>query len=341
MSDPYRSMNPMVLVRCCIGGMLMGLANLVPGISGGTMLLATGVYRRFVDAVARITTFRWSVGPIATLALIVCGAGGAILVGAGPTRDLVHQHRWIMFSLFLGLTLGGVPLLWRLLQPIRVPGTIGFVAGVLAMVGLAVLQWSGAALSGDESNWFMLALAGLVAGAAMVLPGLSGSYVLLILGQYLIILGAIEDMKAALSGDGAIGSALSIIIPVGIGAVVGVVAISNGVKWCLEHARQATLGTLMGLLVGAVLGLWPFAQPRPPAVGETIRGRVVTEAMLEDGSIKPHHWPTEHFTPPIGQIASAIGLVVVGFAASVGIGMIGGQEDEDLSELEGNMDPEA
>ena len=71
----------------------MGLANLVPGISGGTMLLAAGVYRRFVDAVARITTFRWSVESILTLVIIVAGAGGAIVLGAGFIRGRPRCRR--------------------------------------------------------------------------------------------------------------------------------------------------------------------------------------------------------------------------------------------------------
>ena len=114
--------NPLILLRCALGGVLMGLANLVPGISGGTMLLATGVYRRFVDSVARITTFRWTAEAVAVLAVIVSAAGCAIVFGAGLIHDLVHDHRWVMYSLFLGLTLGGVPLLWRLVRPISSAG---------------------------------------------------------------------------------------------------------------------------------------------------------------------------------------------------------------------------
>ncbi|MDP7573882.1 MAG: DUF368 domain-containing protein, partial [Phycisphaerales bacterium] len=117
MTDGPRITNPLLFVRCGLGGVLMGLANLVPGISGGTMLLATGVYRRFVDAVARATTFRWSLDVIVTLLVIVAGAGFAIVLGAGIIRDLVHEHRWVMYSLFLGLTLGGVPL--RRAGPVR------------------------------------------------------------------------------------------------------------------------------------------------------------------------------------------------------------------------------
>jgi len=325
-----RITNPLLLVRYACGGVLMGLANLVPGISGGTMLLAAGVYRRFVDAVARITTFRWSVDSIITLAIIAAGAGAAIVLGAGLIRDLVHEHRWVMYSLFLGLTLGGVPLLWGLVRPITPAAVGGFIGGLVVMVVLAMLQWSdvgGGAGAADAGGWWLHLIAGLAAGSAMVLPGLSGSYVLLILGQYLVVLGAVEGMKEVVRWGGDVSEPLSVIIPVGIGAVIGVVGVSNAVKWFLENAKKATLGVLLGLLIGAVLGLWPFMAPQQPEVGEVIRGRAVTAEMLDSG-IKPEHWRTELFGPSAGQVASAVALILVGFACSVGIGLLGG-EDED------------
>ena len=331
MTDGPRITNPLLFVRCGLGGVLMGLANLVPGISGGTMLLATGVYRRFVDAVARATTFRWSLDVIVTLLVIVAGAGFAIVLGAGVIRDLVHEHRWVMYSLFLGLTLGGVPLLWTLLRPITASAIAGFVGGLLFMVFLAMLQWSDAgsgAASADAGGWWLHLIAGLAAGSAMVLPGLSGSYVLLILGQYLVVLGAVEGMKEAVQGGGDMSEPLSVIIPVGIGAVVGVVGVSNAVKWFLEHAKKVTLGVLMGLLIGAVLGLWPFKAPQEPVIGEIVRGQPVTAEMLKAGDIKPEHWRTEVFGPSAGQTASAIALILVGFACSVGIGLLGGEEED-------------
>lgn len=323
--------NPLLLARYACGGVLMGLANLVPGISGGTMLLAAGVYRRFVDAVARVTTFRWTVDAIVTLAVIVAGAGLAIVLGAGLIRDLVHEHRWVMYSLFLGLTLGGVPLLWALLRPITASAIAGFVGGLLFMVFLAMLQWSdvgGGAASSDAGGWWLHLIAGVAAGSAMVLPGLSGSYVLLILGQYLVVLGAVEGMKEVLQDGGDWAEPLSVIIPVGIGAVVGVVGVSNAVKWFLEHAKKVTLGVLMGLLIGAVLGLWPFMAPQQPVVGDIIRGKVVTAEKLDSGDIKPEHWRTELFGPSAGQLASSVALILVGFACSVGIGLLGGEDEE-------------
>ena len=165
--------------------------------------------------------------------------------------------------------------------------------------------------------------------SAMVLPGLSGSYVLLILGEYLIVLGAVEGAKIALQDGGDLAEPLSVIIPVGIGAIIGVVGVSNAVRWFLDHARQATLGVLMGLLLGAVLGLWPFKAARQPEIGEIIRGQAVTEETLD--AIKPEHWPTEAFSASAGQWASAFALVLVGFACSVGIGMIGGGEEDEPS----------
>ena len=96
----------------------MGLANLVPGISGGTMLLAAGVYPQFIRGVAEISTFRFRLRSMVLVACVVAGAAIAIVALAGTVKDLVIQHQWVMYSLFIGLTLGGVPLLWRMVRPL-------------------------------------------------------------------------------------------------------------------------------------------------------------------------------------------------------------------------------
>ena len=123
------------LVPAVIGGALMGLANLVPGISGGTMLLITGVYPGFIGAIAEVTTLRWRWPSVLLLGTIGAAAGLAILLLAGPTKTLVIAHRWIMYSLFIGLTLGSVPLLWRLSLPV----SRRFFIGAGGTFGLMVL----------------------------------------------------------------------------------------------------------------------------------------------------------------------------------------------------------
>jgi len=106
-----------IAARGAIGGTLMGLANLVPGVSGGTMLLAAGVYPAFITAIAEVTTLRFRPRSLVLLGSVVAAAGIVILLMAGAVKGLVRDHRWIMYSLFIGLTLGGVPLLWRMARP--------------------------------------------------------------------------------------------------------------------------------------------------------------------------------------------------------------------------------
>ena len=211
--------------RSVFGGVLMGLANLVPGISGGTMLLAAGIYPRFIEAVANVTRFRFKVQSIVVLTCVVAAAGLAILLLAGTMKDLVVNQRWVMYSVFIGLTLGGLPIVWKLAKPSS-PGLI--VSAVIAfalMVALALLQACGVVGSGG-SNFVMLFIAGLAGASAMILPGLSGGYLLLLLGQYVPILAGIDSFKSALKAKD-IGAmmepALGVVLPVGLGVVSGVV----------------------------------------------------------------------------------------------------------------------
>jgi len=243
-----------LLVRGTCGGVLMGLANLVPGISGGTMLLATGIYRSFVEAVADLSRLRFRARSLFVVGLVALAALAAVVLLAGPMKELVETRQWVMYSLFIGLTLGGVPLVWRQARPVRAPFWMG-VAGGFALMVLIKLTTDVGARDGGVT---LLVLAG-VAGA-MILPGISGAYLLLVLGQYERILGAVRDAKdgARASDWSAVAGTFDVVVPVGIGVVLGVVVVSNLVRALLRRCEQATLGVLMGLLCGSVLGLYPF-----------------------------------------------------------------------------------
>ena len=295
----------------------MGLANLVPGVSGGTMLVATGVYGHFVQAVARCSTFRFRLGPIVMLSIIAFGALVMILLGAGVLSDLVRDHRWIMYSLFIGFTLGGVPLLWSMTRPMDARSMLGMICGIAAMAVLALLEGITDGPATDSSNTLLLVITGAAAGSAMVLPGVSGSYLLLVLGQYVLILGAVDQLRR---GD--MDAFTTVLLPVAIGVVLGVVIISNIVAQLLKHARQATLGVLLGLLLGAVFGLWPYRSPVPPQIGDVIRGQLLdTQAQVD--AVDPGHWSTAFYTPTFGMIIASLGLIAVGGIASLLISRLG------------------
>lgn len=305
------------VARASIGGVLMGLANLVPGISGGTMLLAAGVYPQFIGGVAEVSTFRFRLRSLLVLACVVGGALIAIVALAGTVKGLVINHSWVMYSLFIGLTLGGVPVIWRMVRPVDPTVVVSSIAGILAMVGLVLVQAGHAAgqaaaggdQSADTARLAMLLLAGAAGGAAMILPGVSGGYLLLVLGQYVVILGAIEGAREALVGRdwAGLGTAMKVFAPVAAGVVIGVVGVSNVVKILLDRFPRATLGFLLGLLLGAVVGLWPF------------------QAIAEAEAVPP---------PPVTplRLATVLGLVAAGLAVSVAVSHIGGGGTDNSAE---------
>jgi putative membrane protein len=306
----------------------MGLANLVPGISGGTMLLAAGVYPAFIRAIAELSTLRLHFRPIYLVAAIAGSAALAILLLAGAMKTLVVEQRWVMYSLFIGLTLGGVPLVWRLTRP-ATPSV--WIAAAAAFGFMVVMQLGLGGGGGGGQSLFMLFVSGLAGASAMILPGVSGGYLLLLLGQYERILGAIDSLKNGLLGAGGpdwalLTQSLTVVVPVGVGVVAGVVGVSNGLRWLLDRYEKATLGVLLGLLFGAVVGLWPFQEPVPPRVGDTMEGRVLTAEDVVQ--MDPDDWPLERFEPRAGQVAAALALLGLGLASTWLIDRVGGGNDE-------------
>ncbi len=312
--------------RSLFGGLLMGLANLVPGISGGTMLLAAGIYPNFVDAVADATRLRFQFRSLLVLGCVAGAAVLSILLLAGTLKDLVLDHRWVMYSLFIGLTLGGIPVVWRLTRGPSISLVVPCLLALAGMVTLAILQAMDVVGSG-ESSAATLFLAGLAGASAMILPGLSGGYLLLLLGQYVPILSAIDEFKDALRARdiaAAIDPAWTVLLPVGLGVVAGVALVGNLLQWLLHHYQQATLGFLLGLLIGSVAGLWPFQQGVPPQAGDVIKGQVVTAESIAD--IDAEDWKMSYFAPSVGQAVGSLGLIALGFALTLGVARIGRQD---------------
>lgn len=266
----------MRLIRCAVTGLLMGLANLVPGVSGGTMVLVMGLYDEFVSSIADLTRLRITKRNVVFIGVL----GGVTVITiaslAGPTRSLVDAETTAMYALFIGMTLGGAPMLWRMLQPVRAGTIVATMVGIALMCAVAASRGdsgrpdhgtemrSGTPTAGEQvsigHSYGRDVLAGVLGMSAMVLPGISGAYMLLIVGRYQAILGAISlTMDYATSGGQAGDLAgLHVLVPVAIGSILSIVVVSNLLKWLLRHHQKPTVGLLLGILLGSVVGLWPF-----------------------------------------------------------------------------------
>lgn len=238
----------------------MGLANLLPGASGGTVLLALGLYGRFINALSQVGSFRFKRQDVFFLGALSVTAIVVVLVAAGPIKLSILENTMPMYSLFLGFTLGGLPLIWSEAKPARpcfyFTATIAFALSATLSLGIPVSSPTG-------PNPYLLFLAGLFGAAAMVLPGISGGYLVLLLGQYLPILSAISDLAEIVATlematrEEIIVPCLTL-LPVGIGAIFGIVTMSKFLKFSLIAYPQVSFGLLGGLVLGSAVRLWPF-----------------------------------------------------------------------------------
>jgi putative membrane protein len=283
---------PALLARSYAAGLLMGIGNVVPGIPGGTMLVAMGVYARFIEALSQVTRFRFRVRSVLHLAAVGCGALTAIALLAKALTGLVADYRWVMYSIFLGLSLGGAPILYRLANRGSVTFRCWAAVGFLAMVGLAVARPA----AEGAIPWWTIVAGGSIAASAAILPGIDGSYLLLVLGQYETVLGALDQATRREFADAA-----TVLVPFAVGAVLAVAGLSNLLRWLLRRHDQPALGTLMGFVLGSVVGIYPFQEAAAPGAAHA------------------------YFPPAPWQVGVALALVALGFLATLLIDRFGRQ----------------
>ena len=238
-------------------GFAMGVANVIPGVSGGTIALLTGIFERLinalksfdVDAVRLLLKFKFREFAqhvdFGFLLSVFLGVGVSIISVAKLLEFLFQSYPVYVWSFFFGLILVSVWFVGKSIGKIDVPAVISFVVGTAVAFGLSVMNPA----TENTAFWYLI-ICGAVAICSMILPGLSGSFVLILMGNYqLIMIYAISHFD------------MGIIVPVAIGVVVGLLAFSHFLSWLLSRYARQTMAVLTGFIFGSLGTIWPWKNP--------------------------------------------------------------------------------
>lgn len=255
-------------LKTAICGFFMALADSVPGVSGGTVALFAGEYDAFIGSFGAVIGRDKARRREALLFLLRLGIGWLIGMGLSVTflAGLFHTHIYAVSSLFLGLVAASVPLIGieekETLKAFRPWYILLFLAGVGAVVGLSLLHIPVSADTLTLPSALYALLGGALAISAMVLPGISGSTLLLAFGLYVPI---ITGLKKFFSFD---FSALPLLFLFGVGVLIGIFCSFKGIHYLLKRHRAATVSVIFGLMVGSlfavVMGPTTLDDPLPP-----------------------------------------------------------------------------
>jgi putative membrane protein len=271
-------------------GAAMGAANVIPGVSGGTIAFITGIYERLIDALRAfdIAALKLlSKGRIREVCekvdlrfLIALGGGVAfsIITLAKVLEWAFGFHETLVWAFFFGLIAASLPAVAKLVKRWNAGAIVALVVGCAIAVGMAFLP-----PAAENTNPLYLTLCGVVAMSSMIIPGLSGSFVLLLMGNYQLI--AIDTVNAL--SDGRFVEALKVIVPVGIGSVVGLIVLSRALSWLFKHYHDLAIALIAGFVAGSLLIIWPWKDfvPKVDAEGLIVVKTVERELVGREGTL--------------------------------------------------------
>lgn len=249
-------------------GMAMGAADVVPGVSGGTIAFITGIYEELITSISNIglDTFKvlraegikaaWKQVNGSFLLNLILGILVAIVSLAKLITFLLDEYPIPVWSFFFGLILASIIVVGKQLKN-RFSATS--IIGLLAGTAIAYFITIASPVSSELSLGYVF-LCGMLAITAMILPGISGSFILLLLGAYSGILGSISGLTEALSsGDTEAAIAFGTILAVfAIGCLIGLLSFSRLLKWMFTNAHDLTISVLTGFLLGSLNKIWPW-----------------------------------------------------------------------------------
>lgn len=264
-------------VRVALKGYAMGAANVVPGVSGGTIALLTGIYPTLVKCLDSLTAketwtdllhgrFKafWNCVNGNFLVTLFAGVLISILSLAKLMTYVLDLYPVLTWAFFFGLIIASS---WMMFRDIK---GWGFKDVLFAVFGL-ILGVVICTLSPTETpdNYLFIFLCGAISVCTMILPGISGSFVLLILGKYDFIMGAISNLN------------LPVLAVFGIGCVVGLLAFAKLLDWLLEHWEKQTMLVLLGFVVGSLIKVWPWNDMQAVTDAQILRTGAATPVDMQ------------------------------------------------------------
>ena len=249
-------------ITVAIKGACMGAADVIPGVSGGTIAFITGIYDQLIGSINSINAealklfftgkFKefWKHINGTFLLSLFCGILFSVVALAGLMQYLLESHPIQTWAFFFGLIVASSLFILRGIEGWNLKAVIFLILGV----GLGVTVCTLSPTTTPDALWFIF-LSGAIAICAMILPGISGSFILLILGKYKFIMEAITGLT---TGQ-AVGENLVILGVFAVGAVCGIIAFSRVLNWLLSRYHKQTLLVLAGFIIGSLVKVWPWS----------------------------------------------------------------------------------
>tara|TARA_Y200000002_G_scaffold255631_1_gene212055 strand:+ start:5133 stop:6053 length:921 start_codon:yes stop_codon:yes gene_type:complete len=237
-------------------GFGMGAANVIPGVSGGTIALVTGVYEELIESLKsfniqaiRLLLKRDFKGfstyiHLDFLIVLFFGVGLSIVSLARLIEYLFTKNEQLVWSFFFGLIIASIYYVGKMVKNWNIISVSSLILGIILASSLAFIK-----PVSENASIYYLVLCGIVAVSSMILPGLSGSYVLILMGNYqLIMLQSVSDPI----------NNMSILLPVVIGAIIGFLGLSHGISYVLKKFYNPTISLLTGFVIGSLIIIWPW-----------------------------------------------------------------------------------
>ena len=277
-------------------GVAMGAADVVPGVSGGTIAFISGIYEELIDSINKVNLGTLKIlkkeGIAAAwisingnfLLSLVLGIGLSVLSLARLIRHLLETQPILIWSFFFGLVLASIIYVGMKIQRWNIGTILLLVLG--AFIGYIITTLTPHTA---EATYPYVFLSGALAICAMILPGISGGFILLLMGMYKPVLDALHDKN------------IGLIITLMAGAVIGLLSFSRLLKWLFDHYENLTLAILTGFIVGSLNKIWPWKEVLE---SEMINGKL---KILDEKSIMPYSYTNDP------QLGLAIVMAVIGF----------------------------